>query len=118
MGTVAVVGAEIATGTPTPLSTAGFGGRIAGEAVHDAYIGYRAGKPVYTGITNDLTRRICEHGSRFDAVEKVTSSPVTRGQARAIEQALMNKNPQFENIKNLIAPSRSWYQEAIQWADG
>jgi RHS repeat-associated protein len=118
VGTAAVVGAEIATGTPTPLSTAGFGGRVAGEAVHDVYAGYRAGKPVYAGITNDLARRTCEHGARFDAFEKVTSSPVTRDQARAIEQALMNKNPQFENIKNSIAPSRSWYQEAMQWADG
>ncbi|MYM87020.1 hypothetical protein GTP91_07475 [Rugamonas sp. FT82W] len=118
VGTAAVVGAEIASGAPTPLSAAGFGGRIAGEAVHDVYVGYRAGKPVYAGITNDLARRTCEHGARFDAFGKVTSSPVTRDQARAIEQALMNNNPQFENIKNSIAPSRSWYQEAIQWADG
>jgi len=117
VGTAVVVGAEIATGTPTPLSSAGFGGRVAGEAVHDVYLGYKAGKPVYVGITNDLARRSCEHGARFDAYEKLTSVPVTRDQARAIEQALINKNGQFENIKNSISSSRTWYQEAMQWAD-
>jgi hypothetical protein len=117
VGTAVVVGAEIATGVPTPLSTVGFGGRIAGEAVHDVYLGYRAGKPVYTGISNDLARRTCQHGPRFDAFQKVTSSPVTSDQARAIEQALKNKNPQYENIRNSIAPSRSWYNEALEWAD-
>jgi len=40
-------------------------------------------------------------------LEKVTGSPVIRNQSRAIERGSTNKNPQFENIKNAGAPSRS-----------
>lgn len=112
------IAAVIATNTPGPVSGgASFAGRAAGEAIHDVYIGYRAGKPVYVGITNDLARRTCEHGARFDAFAKVTNAPVTRDQARAMEQVIMNQNPQFENVKNSIAPTRSWYEEAVQWAE-
>lgn len=42
---------------------------------------------------------------------------MTRDQVRAIEQVIMNQNPQFESVKNSIAPSRTWYQEAVKWAE-
>jgi hypothetical protein len=40
---------------------------------------------------------------------------VTQDQARAIEQALINNNPQFENAINSIAPNRSWYDQAVDF---
>jgi len=110
-----IIATEIASGVPNPISSEVFAGRAAGEAAYDVYLGYRNGKPVYTGITNNLARRICEHGERFDSIKAITTSPVTRDQARAIEQSLINNNPQFENAINSISQNRSWYDEAVQW---
>ena len=62
-------------------------------------------------LQRDVTRRAAEHGSRF------TLQPVTRGQARAIEQALITRNPGFENIRNSISPSHSWYPQAVNWGE-
>lgn len=62
-------------------------------------------------------RRQAEHGGRF-VLERITQSPVTRGEARAIEQALINRNPGFENIRNSISPNHSWYGEAVEWGEG
>jgi RHS repeat-associated protein len=81
------------------------------------YIGARNGKPVYSGITNNLQRRSAQHGDRFDELQKVTSGPVTRGEARAIEQALIVRNPGFENKINSISPKHSYYGDAVKWGE-
>lgn len=52
----------------------------------------------------------------FDAYERFTNARVTRDQARAIEQAIKDAN-QFENEINTISASRTWYEEAMLWAD-
>jgi hypothetical protein len=110
-----IIAAEIAPGVPNPVSGgATFAGRAAGALTHDVYLGMKAGKPVYAGITKDLMCRAAQHGDRFDELLKLTSSKVTRDQARAIEQVLINRNPQFQNQINSIAPSRSWYDQAVQ----
>lgn len=114
IGTAAVIGVEVATGVPNPVS---FGGRAAGVAANHVYMGYKAGKPAYVGITKDLACRTRDHGARFDAFEKVTTAPVTRDQARALEQYILKNNPHFENKINSIAPSRTWYNEAMKWAE-
>jgi hypothetical protein len=87
-----------------------------GEATSHVYFGVRNGERVYVGITNNIARRQTEHGARF-VLERVTQSPVTRGEARAIEQALINRNPGFENIRNSISPNHSWYGEAVEWGE-
>ena len=87
-----------------------------GEATTHVYFGVRNGERVYVGITNDIARRAAEHGSRF-RLQPITTSPVTRGEARAIEQALINRNPGFENIRNSISPNHSWYGEAVEWGE-
>ncbi len=69
---------------------------------------------VYVGITNDVLRRQVEHGARF-VLRQVTDGAVTRRQARAIEQAFINENPGYQNIKNSIAIGRDWYDEAVDW---
>ncbi|MDO3624510.1 RHS repeat-associated core domain-containing protein, partial [Ralstonia pseudosolanacearum] len=114
---VTELGAVIATGTASPVSgAAAFPGRAVQELANDVYLGIRDGKAVYVGISNNVAARACQHGSRFDDVVKITNSQVTRDQARAIEQMIINKNPHFENQINSISPSRSWYESALEWA--
>lgn len=112
----ATIVAEFASGVPNPVSTpATFAGRAAQELTHDVYLGIKNGEPVYAGISKALMCRASQHGDRFDELRKLTTSPVTRDQARAIEQVLINNNPQFQNQINSIAPTRSWYDQAVQW---
>ncbi len=87
-----------------------------GPADVRVYLGMRDGKPVYVGITNDLARRGAQHGSRF-VLDELTESPLTRGEARAIEQAIIGRNAQFENVINSISPSHPYYYEAVQWGE-
>jgi RHS repeat-associated protein len=109
--------AVAATGAHLASNPIAIGGRAAGAAINHVYIGMRQGKPVYVGITNELSRRTCEHGKRFDAYWRVTSAPVTRDQARSIEQQFLNANRgQFENEINSIASTRTWYAEGLEWA--
>ena len=54
-----------------------------------------------------------EHGARF-RLQKITDAPVTRGEARAIEQALIKNNPGFQNIRNSISPTHTWYNQAVE----
>lgn len=109
--------ATIATNTPSPVSNSvSFTGRAAQQLTHEVYLGMRSTKPVYVGITSAIANRACQHGDRFDAMVKLTNgSPITRDQARALEQAILELNPHFENQINSIASTRTWYQEAVQW---
>lgn len=120
-GAELAVGTEIAvaisTGTPNPgTSWAGFAGRSVQEATHDVYLGWKAGMPVYVGISKDIASRTCQHGDRFDAFTKLTTSPVTKDQARALEQVILELNPQYQNVNNSISPTRNWYTPATDWA--
>ena len=60
---------------------------------------------------------VLQHGARFDQLEQITDVPVTRGQARAIEQALIARNPGCENKINSISPSHSYYDDAVKWGE-
>lgn len=80
----------------------------------DVYQGMKGGESVYSGITNDIERRAVEHGGRFDALQQLTTQSVTRGEARAIEQALIERGA-GQNIRNEISPSHSWYGDAVKW---
>jgi hypothetical protein len=87
----------------------------AGSADTYVYRGLRDKTPIYTGITNSLARRQTEHAGRF--VVDPIAGPVTRGQARAIEQALIVRNPQFENILNSISPRHGYYADVVGWGE-
>ena len=80
------------------------------------YFGVRDGKPLYAGITNNVGRRQAQHGDQF-VLDPLTTDPVTRGQARAIEQALIERNPGFKNEINSISPRLSYYQSAVDWGE-
>ena len=54
-------------------------------------------------------------------MEKLTQFFLTRGEARAIEQALIVESRLsgrgFWNIRNSISPRHAWYQDAVNWGD-
>ena len=80
-------------------------------------MGVRGGKPVYTGITNSIETRAVQHRARFEQLSQITAQSVTRGEARAIEQALIVRNPGYENAINSISPRHPWYQQAVDWGE-
>jgi hypothetical protein len=84
-----------------------------GAADTYVYFGSRNGKNVYTGISNNVGRRTSQHGDRFDGLRQMTDAPVTRGQARSIEQALIVRNPGFQNVRNSISPNHPYYDDAV-----
>ncbi|HKX28911.1 MAG TPA: DUF6531 domain-containing protein [Blastocatellia bacterium] len=79
------------------------------------YIGYKDGKAVYVGIAKNLDARALQHGDRFDKLVPLTTAPLNRGHARSIEQAIINNNPHFQNAINSISPSRTLYNDAVNW---
>jgi len=85
-----------------------------GPALTQVYLGIRNGVQVYAGITNNLIARQAQHGARF-VLQQITQSPLTRGEARAVEQALIVENPGFQNIINSISPAHPYYQQAVDW---
>ena len=88
---------------------------LQGKADTRVYLGIKNGKPNYVGITNDIERRQNQHGDRFDYLQEITSEPLTRRQARSIEQVLIENNSQFSNKINSISPKRNWYNDAKVW---
>lgn len=54
--------------------------------------------------------------ARF-ALDPITSAPVTRGKARAIEQALIVRIPGFQNVRNSISPNHAYYDDAVSWGE-
>jgi hypothetical protein len=105
------VGSAVKALLPKALTT----GYNSGNGVI-VYVGIRNGKDVYVGITNNLARRTAEHGGKY-ILRPVTRTPVTRGEARAIEQALILRNPHFANVRNSISPKHPYYQRAVQWGE-
>ncbi len=87
-----------------------------GPADVHVYHGVRDGRNVYVGLTSDLARRQAQHGDRF-VLEQITDTAVTRGQARAIEEALILRNPGFENIRHSISPRLAHYRQAVDWGN-
>lgn len=81
------------------------------------YQGISDGEAVYSGITNNLARRAVQHGDRFSYLLDLTENEtVTRGEVRAIEQALINRG-MGQNLRNEISSLHPWYQQAVDWGD-
>jgi RHS repeat-associated protein len=79
----------------------------------------KAGEWIYSGITNNIVRRAAEHTGRFKIAE--IAEGLTRGQARAVEQALIDANKARKaitrpaNAINSISQAHSYYDDAVQW---
>lgn len=81
------------------------------------YIGKKGDKiACYVGISNDVARRQAQHGDRF-ILDQVTTEPLHRNQARALEQLIIDNNRKsFENIRNSISPEGEFFDDARIWA--
>jgi hypothetical protein len=79
------------------------------------YLGENGGQNVNVGITNDIARRGAQHGERFRL--SPIADDLTRGQARAVEQALIERNPGFQNVRNSIGPRHKWQGQAVDWGN-
>jgi RHS repeat-associated protein len=123
--TISAVGAKTST-LPT-LPSALTVGRNADTGV-DVYLGVVNGVEVYPGITNNLVRRTAQHADRFEAFTVLTqkSGPLLRGEARAVEEALIQrrlnqglqmKTPAFPNKRHEISPLHPWYEDAVKWGE-
>ena len=88
---------------------------LQGDKENHVYLGMKDNKPVYVGITKDVPTRQNQHGDRFDLLNEITTEPLTRRQARAIEQVLIEQHPEYENLINSIGSKRDWYDDAIEW---
>lgn len=84
-----------------------------GQADTYVYFGAFEGVIDYVGITNDLFEALAD--DRFDEIIWITSVPLTRGQARAVEQSILEENPQFINQINSIGPNQTYYEDAVLW---
>lgn len=87
------------------------------------YYGIKDGGAVYTGITKQaLAKRLYQHnygpkGKGLDYLENQLSG-LTRNQARAIEQYLIEKgSANALNKVNSISPKSQYYGEALKWAE-
>jgi hypothetical protein len=80
------------------------------------YYGLKDLVPTYVGITSDMLKRQLQHGAKY-FLQRISEAPVTRGEARAIEQAIIVRNPGFSNIRNSVSPSHPWYQQAVDWGE-
>lgn len=100
-----------------------------GPAVTHVYLrrNIATGEVDYVGITKNIDRRRYEHGfknkANYELVELTNpASPLTRGRARAIEQAVIDlkggvksKGGLFENNRNSISASHAYRNEAKDW---
>lgn len=89
---------------------------LQGEANTSVYLGIVDGEADYVGITYDVPTRQAQHGERFDRLREITQEQLTRRQARAIEQVMIENNyPSFSNKIYSISPKHDWYDDAIKW---
>ena len=83
----------------------------------NVYLAYVEGKAVYCGITCNIAARTIQHGDRFDRLVTLTQVTLTRGEARAVEEALIARNPEFYNMRHEIATSQPYYDQAVRWGE-
>jgi hypothetical protein len=50
-------------------------------------------------------------------LRQITTTPVTWGEARSIEQALILRNSGFENKIDSVSPNQPYYQQAVDWGN-
>ncbi|GAB3869031.1 hypothetical protein GCM10028801_45720 [Nocardioides maradonensis] len=54
----------------------------------------------------------------FDYLQQITTAPLTRGQARSVEEALILRNAEnFSNLRHEISINHSYYGDAVQWGE-
>jgi RHS repeat-associated protein len=117
-GAAARVGRRVVTNTAQHALPAFPRALAGGPTSSHVYLGIKNGTAAYAGITNNMTRRAAQHGARFDQLQQLTSTGLQRGQARAIEEALILRNAgTFSNLRHEISMSHAYYGDAVQWGE-
>lgn len=103
--------------TDSTLPRAELPAQLAGGAQDTyVYLGFDAnGLQIFIGITTDLGTAFAD--PRFNSIREISATPVTRGQALAIQQAVHVVQTQYINNVNPISPSASYYAAAVAWGD-
>ena len=81
------------------------------------YRGMKEGKDVYAGIAKNPVARQAQHGDRFDYLEVLNKEPLTRIQARSIEEALIVRYPGYQNKIHSISPKNVNYNGYLEWGN-
>ena len=81
---------------------------LQGDPNTRVYLGIIDGEPDYVGIAYDVERRQSQHGDRFDYLREITTEPLTRRQARAIEQAMIKNHPTERRISVCLPLDKSF----------
>ncbi len=83
-----------------------------------------AGKDVYAGITNDLERRQAQHGGRFTLQQMTDQQGLTRGEARSVEEALIQRaggtareGGNYQNLVHSVSPNHAYHSDAASWGE-
>ena len=78
------------------------------------YLGYNdANQAVFVGITRDLDSAFLD--GRFNGIREMTVIAVTRGQALAIQEAVLEEQPEFINELHAISPFEAHYTASVAW---
>jgi hypothetical protein len=88
-----------------------------GDKTSDVYIGMVKNQDVYVGISKNIVKRSAFWRAQGMAIEVINKQKLTRRQARAIEQAMILRHPEYLNKINSISPKRTWYKEAVEWGE-
>ncbi|HEM4031020.1 TPA: hypothetical protein U1V77_002006 [Streptococcus suis] len=93
-----------------------------GNSDNMVYFGVKDGVPVYTGITKQpIENRLAQHirgGKDIDELIPLYEG-LTRNQARALEQSLIENPLGTSNVLNKInsiSPNNVFYDDALSWA--
>lgn len=78
------------------------------------YLGYNeANEAIFVGITRDLDSAFLDQ--RFVGIREVSVTPLTRGQALAVQQAVLEVEPGLINELNAISPFVAHFDDSVSW---
>jgi len=78
------------------------------------YLGYNeANEAIFVGITRDLDSALLDQ--RFVGIREVSVTPLTRGQALAVQQAVLEVEPGLINELNAISPFVAHFDDSVSW---
>lgn len=113
---------ELFSGASDAIVVASAGNPAVGAAAVAVYVARSAvtGQIIYVGITSRFAQRAIEHMGRFSIDKVMGLEKLTRPQARAVEQFVIEKlglqkvGGQLENMINSISPTRANFHSAVE----
>lgn len=90
-----------------------------GKKEYYVYEAYRDNERVYVGISKNPKSRAKDHAKlgRNDMVVLNEGKPMTKNAARTTEQAIIVRNPHYENVRNSIWPGHDYYEKMVSYGE-